>query len=136
MSDFQSIFTEAGDKLHKALAEKKAGDDSIKDLKRSMKEKLENNDAYSELIKREKDLKQARKDLSNELSEIKKSKEQIVMDTDEYKEIEGFLEKSEESYVKTKDLVIGNLSHNLVDMGIVAEVSYKSGQLMLIVSRK
>ncbi len=133
--DIQSSINLAAKELADAFNKQKAARDGLKELKKALKEKLDMDPSYTELSEKEKKLKQARKEISDELAEIKKTKEQISMETDEQTEIDDFMDQQEEKFIAVKDKVIVQLSRDLVDYGLTAEIHYKSGQLILIVAR-
>lgn len=134
-SNVQGAINAAADILVNACNNRKAANDTLKDLKRALKERLEQDPEYAKLIEREKQLKRARKDISEELSEIKKNKEQIALETDEQREYDDFVEEQETKFLKTKESVITQLSRDLADEGMIAEVQVKGSQLILVVAR-
>jgi len=134
-SDIQNSINAAAEELAQAFNNKKAASEGLKEIKKSLKSQLEDNPKFQELSKEEKSLKDSRKDLTERLKEIKKEKEQMAMELDEFKEIEEFTDEQDVKFGDTKDRVIAKLSRDLADAGMVAEIHYKSGQLILIVAR-
>ena len=134
-SNIQTSINTAADQLANAFNNRKAANDSTKELKKAVKEKMQEDPRFLDLEKREKELKNARKDLTEELKEIKKEKEQMAMETDEQRELDEFVEDQDIKFADEKDRVVAQLSRELADNGMIAEVSYKSGQLILIVAR-
>ena len=134
-SNIQGSINAAAENLVDAFNNKKAASDSMKDLKRQLTEALEANPDYAKLTEREKELKRARKDLSDELSEIKKEKEAIAIETDEQKEYDDFAEEQNAKFEEVKENVIVQLSRDLADEGMIAEVQVKGSQLILVVAR-
>lgn len=131
----QSSINEAANQLNDAFAAQKMAKQGLKELKKALKDKLESEAKYQELLAREKKLKEMRKEMSEDLQEIKKEKEQMAMDTDEQREIDEFIEVQETKFLKIKDTVIVDLSRKVADEGMVAEIHYKNGQLIFIVAR-
>jgi ATPase subunit of ABC transporter with duplicated ATPase domains len=131
----QSFINEAANQLNDAFQAQKIAKQGLKELKKALKEKLESDSKYQELLAREKKLKEMRKEMSEDLQEIKKEKEQMAMDTDEQREIDEFIEVQETKFLKIKDTVIVDLSRKVADEGMVAEIHYKNGQLIFIVAR-
>ena len=131
----QSDLKEAAKELENAALLQKSAQESIKELKKALKENLDNNPDYQELTTREKKLKHTKKEITEELQLIKKEKEQIAMDTEEQKELDDFLEKQESSFEKVKEKVVQQLSRKLADEGIAAEIHCKKKELILVVAR-
>jgi len=135
MSNIQDKINIAAEQLANAFNNKKASREALKELKQALKDVLQSNSDYTKLEDREKVLKRARKDISEELAEIKKSKQQIAIETDEQKELDDFVDDQEVKYSEVKDRVVVQLSRDLADEKMTAEVLYKSGQLILVVAR-
>jgi len=135
MSNIQDKINIAAEQLANAFNNKKASREALKELKKALKDVLQSNSDYTKLEDREKVLKRARKDISEELAEIKKSKQQIAIETDEQKELDDFVDDQEVKYSEVKDRVVVQLSRDLADEKMTAEVLYKSGQLILVVAR-
>ena len=133
--NLQSLFAEASDELNSAFEKQKATQDTVKDLKRTLKDTLDMIPEYLELQEKKKVLTSAKKELTDELKEIKTLQDNIIQNTDEFKEMEEFVMDQDEKFGKTKDKVISQLSRDLADQGIVAEINYKKGDLILIVAR-
>lgn len=134
-SNIQQSINTAAEQLANAFNNKKAANEALKELKKALKEKLEGESRFQELSKREKELKNARKDISEELKEIKKEKEQMAVETEEQQEIDEFIDEQDTKFGDEKDRVIAQLSRDLADNGMIAEIHYKNGQLILIVAR-
>jgi len=135
MSSIQEMINSAANELNEAYGQQKASKKSLKELKKALTEKLAESAHYQDLSKREQEIKKIRKDLTEELQEIKKEKEQMAMETEEQKEMDDFIEQQDTKFSKIKDRVIVNLSRQLADQGVIAEIHYKNGQLILIVAR-
>lgn len=134
-STIQTSINAAAKELADAFNNNKAAKQSLKEVKDALKDKLAIDSHYQELLKREKELKRVRQEMGEEISEIKKGKEQIAMETDEQKEIDDFMEQQDTKFGDVKDRVIAQLSRDLADEGMIAEIHYKNGQLVLIVAR-
>ncbi|PCI24582.1 hypothetical protein COB57_04150 [Candidatus Peregrinibacteria bacterium] len=135
VQDLQNCINKAGEKLTNAYQDFKAAKSSTKDLKKSLQNTLDSDPKYQLLDKREKELKKVRKEMGEDLADIKKAKEQISIETPEHKELDEFTEEFEIKFNETKDKEILKLSRDLAEAGIVTEILYKNGQLILIVAR-
>lgn len=125
----------AKEKLQKLNDDNKASRDSVKQLKKQLKQRLKNDSKYQELVESEKRLKQALKDLKESLDELKKEKEQIEIETEEYKELEDFLQEQEQVFEGQKNVILLRLGQDLSEQGILSEVLFKKNELSLIVAR-
>lgn len=134
-SNIQTSINSAADQLANAFNNRKAANDSMKELKKALKEKLQEDPRYLDLEKQEKELKHSLANLKEQIKDIKKDKEDIEMETEEWQELDDFVDEQENKFHEEKDTVVAQLSRELADNGMIAEVVYKSGQLILIVAR-
>ena len=74
--------------------------------------------------------------MNDRLADLKHQKELMMWNTEEYADLEEFIDKTEGNYLTRKDEVLGNLSRELSEQGITAELDFKSGDLYIVVSRK
>ena len=134
-SSVQNAINAAATKLSNAFTNFKVAKQSLKDLKKSLKERLELLPEYQDLMRKRKELKESRKSISEELKDINREADALAMDTDEHKEINDFIEDEDLKFSEVKEKTLMQLSRDLVDGGVEAEVYYKNGQLILIVAR-
>ena len=135
VNPIQGHINTAADQLAEAWNNKKASGEAVKEVKKELKAKMDENSKFLDLSKEEKKLKESRKELTERLKEIKKEKEQMQMETDEYQEIEEFTDMQDIKFGDTKDRTIAQLSRDLADNGVIAEINYRSGRLDLTVAR-
>ncbi|MBI5414384.1 hypothetical protein HZA38_02615 [Candidatus Peregrinibacteria bacterium] len=136
MSSFQEVTARAAEKLGEAFENYKATKDARKKLEKQLKKQLEEDPHYLHLLDSEKQLKKKRRELSEELADVKHQQELMMKNLDEYEDLEGFIEKTEGAYIARKTEVLESLARELSAQGIAAEIHFKNGDLMLIISRK
>lgn len=133
---FQEAVTAAATKLADAFDAFKATKQAKKDLEKRLEHILEEDPDYLNLIQEEKNLKKARRELSEQIKDFKDQKELMMRNLDEYAELQEFVEKTEGVFLEKRDQTLQDLSVDLSQQGIEAELHFKSGDLILVVSRQ
>ncbi|MCD5382580.1 hypothetical protein LR002_00460 [Candidatus Gracilibacteria bacterium] len=131
----QEIIEKEAKKLNSAYDLYKDGKSALKDLKKELQNALKNNPEWVELDEKSKLLKINRKEISEQIKEVDKAKDQISASFNEYTVVEDFKNSMDEKYTDQVDKSLNYISRELSLKGIDTEVEYKNGKLILIVSK-
>lgn len=132
----QDIISSAASKLGEAFERFKASKKARKELEKQLENRLQEDPDYLNLLQEEKNLKKKRREISETLKDLKDQKNLMMRNLEEYEEVEEFVEKTEGAFLTRRDEVLEILSKDLSAKGIEAELKFKSGDLMLVVSRQ
>ena len=113
----------------------KAAKSASKKLIKNIGKDLETDSDYLQACNEEKQLKKKRRDLSEQISDLKQQKELMLRNHDDYEQAVAFVNEQEEKFLTERDTAITTLSKALEKNGLTAEVGFKSGDLTLVVAR-
>jgi len=131
----QEIISKESDKLNTAFDLLKDSKSALKDLKKELNSQLKWNPDWTELDEKSKLLKVNRKDISEQIKEADKAKDQIAAWFDEYTVVEDFKNSMDEKYNEQIDQSLNNLSRELAEKWIVWEVEYKNWKLSVVIAK-
>jgi hypothetical protein len=131
----QEIISKEAETLNTAYDLHKDWKSALKDLKKELSSQLKWNPDWIELDERSKVLKVNRKDMSEQIKEADKAKDQIAAWFDEYTVVEDFKNSMDEKYNDQIDKSLNNLSRELAEKWIIWEVEYKNWKLSLIIAK-
>ncbi len=131
----QEIISKEAEKLNNAYDLYKDWKSALKDLKKELQNALKNNPEWTELDEKSKLLKVNRKEISEQIKEADKAKDQIAAWFDEYTVVEDFKNSMDEKYNDQIDQSLNNLSKELAEKWIIWEIEYKSWKLTLVISK-
>ena len=104
-------------------------------MKKNLRNDLKQNDEWVDLDEKIKLLKVNRKDLSEQIKDLDKQKDQIASEFDLYQEVQDFVMHSEEKYNEDRDKNLNWLSKELFDKWLNIEIEYKGWKLFLVVAK-
>jgi len=131
----QEIIAKEAEVLNTAYDLHKDWKSALKDLKKELSSQLKWNPDWVELDEKSKVLKVNRKDISEQIKEADKAKDQIAAWFDEYTVVEDFKNSMDEKYNDQIDQSLNNLSKELAEKWIVWEVEYKNWKLSLVIAK-
>lgn len=131
----QEIIEKEAKKLNSAYDLYKDWKSALKDLKKELQNALKNNPEWVELDEKSKLLKINRKEISEQIKEVDKAKDQISASFNEYTVVEDFKNSMDEKYTDQVDKSLNYISRELSLKWIDTEVEYKNWKLILIVSK-
>ena len=131
----QEIISKEAEILNTAYDLHKDWKSALKDLKKELTSQLKSNPDWTELDEKSKVLKVNRKDISEQIKEVDKAKDQIAAWFDEYTVVEDFKNSMDEKYNDQIDQSLNNLSRELAEKWIIWEVEYKNWKLSLVIAK-
>jgi len=131
----QNIIETEAEILNNAFDLHKDSKSALKDLKKELQNSLKNNPEWVELDEKSKILKVNRKDISEQIKESDKQKDQIAAQFDEYTVVQDFILTMDEKYNDQIDRSLNSLSKSLAQAWITWEVEYKNWKLILVISK-
>ena len=131
----QEIISKEAENLNKAYDLYKDWKSTLKDLKKELANALKNNHEWVELDEKIKLLKVNRKEISEQIKEIDKSKDQLASEFEEYTVVEDFKNSMEEKYNDQIDKSLNKLSRELAEKWIIWEIEYKNWKLSIIIAK-
>ena len=131
----QESITKASEKLSESYENHKLAQDTLKELKKELKNELKKSDEYTEIEERSKKLKVTRKEIWEELKELGKMQDQIAAWLDQYEAVQDFALTMEEKFSEVKDKELNKLSRELTEKWMIAEVEYRCWKLIFIVAK-